>query len=313
MQDNDDLRFRLQPLRPRSRQRQQRAKGQPSRTLPVPGLPPIPCRPFWEDVDYQGLRAMPIEQYIYRIRHPRLGLTIDFRRVRANWQRPVMRPCPEGHMCEDPVRYWAHKFMMHRQDWEALLALGPPHVPPGVDLKALLSRGLRVELHCVTRQNAKAHRATRYYAGPDRNGLLKWRTAWGGEKTKVSDDQPRVLQIWEEYGCHIWDGDGVCATLYDIFGDIVDPAVLEAFEERFEAWSGAIPSWPHDLTYEHPFDPADEALAGFDWPAFHKAGIRLAMELKALVGRHGVVIYNGGPHDRSWPLQLDLLIDWPPT
>ncbi len=319
MHEEKKLRFRLRPA-PCDHGRDKRspdescrhAAPRAARRLPVPALPSIPHRPFWEDVEYHGLKAMPVGQYLFRIRHPRLDLKIDMRRLPVHWQRPVFVPCSPGQLCEDPVRYWATKFMMDREDWEALLGLGPPAIPPGTTMDDLLSPGLRLELHYVTRHGVKAHRATRHFAGPGRHGRLKWRLEWNGEDASGPEGPSRVLQIWEEWGCHIWDGAGVCATLDDIFGDFLDTAVLESFENRFATWAGAISSWPRDLVFEHPFDPAIDTLAGFDWPAFHRAGIRLAMELKALVGHRGVVIYTGGPHDRSWPLQLDLLIDFPP-
>ena len=45
--------------------------------LPMPALLPIPTHPFWSDISYMGLRAMPVRHFIFSIRHPGLELFQD--------------------------------------------------------------------------------------------------------------------------------------------------------------------------------------------------------------------------------------------
>ncbi len=273
----------------------------------MPALLPIPTRPFWADISYMGLRAMPVRHFIFSIRHSELGLFQDLEWHEADWQRPLWGPCPEGHECEPPARLWL-RFLCYRHEWEAMLAASPPILPPDLSLDALLTPGLRVELHVVTADGLRRLRAVRHFEGGAWSDHLRWRTDWCGEPQRPSELRP-VLQIWVDHGCHIWDGESVCTTLETIFGEIVNSAHLEAMEARFDAWAETLWRWP--LFYEDPLAPEREYLAGFDWPAFHRAGIRLAMEMKALVGRRGTVFYCGNPPDPGWPPQLDLLIDFP--
>jgi hypothetical protein len=275
--------------------------------LPVSLLPcPPPQRPFWEDVDYAGLKAMPVTHHVFRLRHERLGLSVPLGRCSVQWHAPMF---PGHDAGPRPRKLWLG-LLQERSDWEALLK-EDAFAARGMTLDELFSPGLMLEFCHGTAEGVLACRYRRIFTGVDEQGRPKWHLDFGDSETSP-DGRAWVIEIFEDNGCHIWEAGAICTSLAALFDDAgMDTAVLEALDSRFDAWSASAGGWPGMLRLEDPHFHERCLPAGFDWTAYHRIGIRLAMEVKAVLGRQATVIYKGNVDDPSWPALLQLVIDVP--
>lgn len=68
-----------------------------------------------------------------------------------------------------------------------------------------------------------------------------------------------------------------------------------ALEKSLSEWASQMPSYEKPASWERWLlgkPNPQEPLSKFDWPTFHAAGVRLAAEVKALVGHRAIVFYE---------------------